>query len=179
MIRTGTLADRSAFLLLWSEHMVEQEKDGSHVRATRANLYRQLDNFEAYVNGVVSGLCLFHEVNDKPVALVLAGETIGLNDWDTDMGKVASLWGVYVQPSYRGQGIGVKLFQRAFELGLEMGFDAVETYIRMDNPHGQRVAAAFGTAPYLQQHLVSLHDPKVLDNDEAHKALGREVNDGR
>lgn len=178
MIHQATLTDRPDFLRLWAEHMAEQEKDGSHVLATTGNLYRQLENFEAYVTESVNGLCLFYKVESTAVAVVLAGEIIGINEWETDMGKIASLWGVYVQPSYRGQGMGVKLFKRAMEMGLEMGFDTVETYVRTDNPHGQRVAKAFGTIPYLQQHLVSLRDPKVLDNDEARRALGREVSDG-
>ncbi len=178
MIRTATLTDRSTFLLLWSEHMVEQEKDGSHLLATTRNLYKHLETFESYVTGCTNGTCIFYEVNDKPIALVLAGAFQGLDEWETDMGKIATVWGVYVQPSYRGQGMAVKLFQQCLKTALEMGFDSVETYVRVNNAHGQRVAKAFGTTPYLQQHLVSLKDPAVLGNDEAREALGREVSDG-
>ncbi len=178
MIREATLTDRSTFLLLWSEHMVEQEKEGSHLLASTHNLYKQLETFEGYVNGCIDGACIFYEVNDKPIALVLAGAYPNPDEWDTNLGRISTVWGVYVQPPYRGQGIGVKLFQRCLEIALELGFESVETYVRINNAHGQRVAKAFGTTPYLQQHLVSLKDPEVLQNSEAREALGREVSNG-
>lgn len=179
MIHQATLSDRPDFLRLWSEHMTEQEKDGSHMLGSTKNLYRSLESFESYTTGAVSGMCLLWETADKErVAIAMVGGFAGLDEWETNMGNIATFWGVYVQPSYRGQGICVKLFQKALEIGLEIGFDTVETYVRVNNPHGQRVAKAFGVQPYMQLHLISLRDPKVLNNDEAREALGREVTDG-
>jgi len=181
MIRQATLHDRPHFLALWSEYMTEQEKAGGHILANRRNLYQHLDIFESYVEGVVPGTCLLWEpgTTEIPVGLTLAGEFAGGEEWERSLGKVASLWGVYVQPAYRGQGIAVKLFQRALGIGLELGFDTIETYVRTENEHGQRVAKAFGTVPHLEQHIIPLRDPRVLNNDEARRALGREVSNGR
>jgi ribosomal protein S18 acetylase RimI-like enzyme len=178
MIRSATLQERPAFMRLWAEHLEEQEKDGSHLLATRGNLYRFLDYFESYIGGSLFGLCVVCEVDDDLVGVVLAGEFATPDNWETSLGKLGTLWGVYVIPPFRGRGIGVKLFARAKEMGVEMGFDTIETYIRVNNPQGKAVAAAAGTAVYIQQHLISLHDPKVLTNEAALKGLAREVSHG-
>jgi len=139
-----------------------------------------LDLFESYVEGNLFGMCVMARPGPEadPVGACLAGELANRDEFETDLGKLATLWGVYVDPDHRGKGFGVKMFQEALKLGLEMGFDSVETYVRITNTHGQRVAGAFGTTPYMQQHIASLRDPKIFQNDEAQKALGREVSDG-
>ncbi len=179
MFRLATIDDRSHFLRLWAQHMTEQEKEGSHVTANLANLYRCLDLFEGYAMGSLFGMTVLCQPPGlEPVGAVMAGELSVPDEFDTDLGKLATLWGVYVEPSHRGQGIGVKLFQEILQVGLEKGFDSVETHIRVKNEHGRRVAEAFGTAPYMQQHIASLRDPAILTNEQAQKALAREVSNG-
>jgi ribosomal protein S18 acetylase RimI-like enzyme len=140
MIRTATLADRPHFLRLWAEFMAEQEKEGSYILATTRNLYRMLENFESYVTGGTDGVCMFWEAEGQPVAIVLTGYCSGAEEWETSLGRIATLWGVYVQPSYRGKGIALKLFAHGVEVGKELGFDTLETHVRSDNTHGLRTA---------------------------------------
>lgn len=168
MIHTAVLSDRPDFLRLWAEYMTEQEKEGNHMLANTQNLYHQLEVFESYVTGGTNGVCLFWETAEKErVAVILVGEFAGLDEWETDMGKIATIWGTYVQPAYRRQRIGLKLTQKGLEIGREMGFDTIETYIRIDNPHSLQIVEICGFAPCAQQCLVSLRDLKILDNDEA------------
>lgn len=174
MIRHATLTDRADFLHLWSAHLQEQEKDGAKLLATRSNLYQFLDYFESYIGGSLFGIVCVAEVEGEVVGVVMAGEFAQPNSWDTTFGKLANLWGVYVDPIHRGKGLGVKLFSLCRERGIELGFDAVETYVRVDNKHGQRVADAFGTKVYIQQHIAPLHGNEIMSNPNATEALGRE-----
>ena len=179
MIRPATLDDRGHFLRLWAKLLEGQYKDGSHVLPTLGNLYRCLDKFEAYVMGSQFGMCVFFEPPEaRPVGVVMAGELAVPDEFETDLGKLATLWGVYVEPEYRGQGIALKLFAKTLEMGLERGFESVETYARYSNPHGQRVAEAFGCEPYMKQYVARLRDPRVMKTEEAKKALSREVTHG-
>jgi ribosomal protein S18 acetylase RimI-like enzyme len=168
------LSDRAEFLRLWSDHLVEQEKDGSKLLATTNNLYRYLDYFENYIMGSLFGMTYFYVLDGKRVGVCMSGEFALPDDWDTTLGKLAVLWGVYVEPEHRGKGIGVKLFASVLESGKELGFDAVETYVRVNNKHGRQVAKAFGTQVYLEQHIAPLYGEEIMSNPTALEALGRE-----
>jgi ribosomal protein S18 acetylase RimI-like enzyme len=174
MIRHATMQDRTRFLQLWGAHILEQEKDGSKLLATTANLYKFLDYFESYIQGSLFGIVSIAEVDGESVGVCMAGEFAQEDTWDTTLGKLANLWGVYVEPEHRGKGLGVKLFATVLERGRELGFDAVETYVRVDNEHGQRVAKAFGTKVYIQQHIAPLYGNEIMSNDLATDALSRE-----
>lgn len=180
MFYLGKLSDRPHFLRLWSRHMTDEEKNGGHTIANLRNLYRCLDRFENYAYGSQLGMTVFYRPgpDKEPVGVVMAGELSPVDEFETDVGKLATLWGVYVDPEYRGQGLALKLFKRIWEEGLSRGFDAVETYVRFNNPHGKRVAEAFGCTPHMQQYIASLRDPKILTSEEAQKALAWEVSDG-
>lgn len=174
MIRNATMQDRTRFLQLWGAHILEQEKDGSKLLATTANLYKFLDYFESYIQGSLFGAVAIAEVEGKAVGVCMGGEFASPDTWDTTLGKLANVWGVYIEPSHRGKGLGVKLFAFISERGRELGFDAVETYVRVDNEHGQRVAKAFGTQVYIQQHIAPLYGNEIMSNDLAQAALSRE-----
>jgi ribosomal protein S18 acetylase RimI-like enzyme len=172
--RLAQLSDRAEFLRLWSEHLFEQEKDGSKFLATTNTLYRFLDYYESYINGSLFGVIYFYVVDGKKVGVCMGGEFAIPDAWDTTLGKLAVLWGVYVEPEHRGKGIGVKLFAALFSHAKELGFDAIETYVRVDNEHGKRVAKAFGTKVYIEQHIAPLHGEDIMSNPTALEALGRE-----
>ena len=174
MIRTATLSDRPDFLRLWAEFMAEQEKEGSHILATTNNLYRMLETFESYVTGGTGGLCLFWKTEEgSPVAVTMVGELPSSDMWDTTFGKTATLWGVYIQPSHRNEGITRELFRHAFGVVSGMGFDSVETYIRADNLQAQEIIKISGGVPYTNHYLVPLRDLKGLENNKAREELSR------
>jgi ribosomal protein S18 acetylase RimI-like enzyme len=160
--------------------MTEQEKDGSHLTANLPNLYRCLDLFEAYTTGSLFGICVLCQPDPEkePVGIALGGELAVRDEYDTDMGRIATIWGVYVEPSHRGSGVGVKLFAKALELAIEMGFDSLETYVRDNNIYAQKLAETCGAEPYMRQYIASLRDPKMFKNDRAQDALAREVSNG-
>jgi ribosomal protein S18 acetylase RimI-like enzyme len=172
--RLAQISDRAEFLRLWGAHLLEQEKDGSNFLATTNNLYRFLDYFEDYINGSLFGMTYFYAVDGKRVGVCMSGEFALPDTWDTTLGKLATLWGVYVDPDHRGKGIGLKLFASVLERGKELGFDAVETYVRVDNEHGRRVAKAFGTKVYNQQCIAPLYGEEIMSSPDALEALGRE-----
>jgi ribosomal protein S18 acetylase RimI-like enzyme len=174
MIRHATLQDRTTFLKLWGAHLLEQEKDGSKLLATTSNLYKFLDYFESYIAGSLFGSVVIAEVDGEAVGVCMGGEFASEDQWDTTLGKLANVWGVYTEPDHRGKGLGIKMFVLQLERARELGFDAIETYVRVDNEHGRRVAKAFGTKVYIEQHIAPLYGSEVMSNDLAQAALSRE-----
>ena len=175
MIRSATLQDRPHFLRLWAQFTQDQEKAGSHMLANLNNLYRYLNHFEAYTMGSRLGSCLLcqPEDSDEPIAITMGGELGGGDEFDTNLGKVATMWGVYVSPEFRGRGIGLKLVAGGQKSLLELGFDVVETYTRAENSQAMTLGTESGTTVYAVQHVISLRDPKMLNNTEAKKTLAR------
>jgi len=174
---TGVLEDRPHFLRLWAGFLDEQRKSGSHVLPNLKNLYMCLEHFENYAAGRIRGGTVFYSPGDElePVAVVMGGDRGIPDEWETDLGIMATLWGVYVEPEYRGQGIAIKLFRELFRVGLEQGIDSIDTCVLAGNQHGEEVAEAFGTQFYARQFIVSLQHPEILTNERARKGLDREI----
>lgn len=177
MIRRGRMEDRPHFLRLWARFLEEQRKLGSHVLPNLRNLYHCLEAFESYTAGNVPGGVVFWWPKDLdgPVAGVMGGANLGPNDWDTDLGQLATLWGVYVDPEYQGQGIGLKIFGEIAKIGVEMGFDSVETFVIEGNGPGAEIAVASGAKPHTQQYFMALRDPETMNSEAARHGLAREV----
>ena len=175
MIRQAELEDRPEFLRLWQKYLTDQRKDGGYLWDSLHNLHLFLEFFEAYTLGSLRGVAMFWwpDVLDHPVGVILAGQTASRDDWETDLGETATFWGVYVEPSYRGRGVHVRLFKRAQELGLRMGLDTIETGFRIRNHRGRAAAATAGTQAFAETHYISLHDPQMLQTKSAQRALTR------
>ncbi len=178
MVKECTLADRGHFSSLYLEFLKDQAEQGSHLLPTLHNLSIFRGLFESYINGTLFGLCLlwWPEGDPAPTGVLLAGEDRSPSEWDTDLGKTANFWGVYVQPSHRGQGITMKLMQRSLEMGQEMGIQTIRTYVNSRNTHGDRVARAAGASPHMEEHYLSMDN--AMNSPEALEGLARKVNDG-
>lgn len=180
MIRQATLDDRPEFLRLWQAYLTTQRKEGNYLWDNLHNLHLFLGFFEAYVQGSLKGcvvLCQPEEV-DHPVGVAMGGQTVDRPEWETDLGETAILWGLYVEPEYRGRGISAKLFQRAREYGLSVGIQTIETVILDVNAPGKAAADLVGLTSNSRGYLLRLEDPGILSSSVARQALAKGVGSG-
>ena len=166
MIYQATYQDRPHFLRLWAEHRKEQRDLGDSLHATTRNLLNFAGYFDSYTMGQMFGFCLLWtpDGEETPQGIIMFGEETKIGEWDTDRPKCAILWGVYVCPEYRGQGMGLKLELAALPVGIKMGFRYIETMVLTINKHGEKVALDFGTTAESERH--------VADGWEIAKKLG-------
>jgi GNAT superfamily N-acetyltransferase len=160
VIREATLKDRPEFLRLYNEYLLEERKNGSHLPANLHNLNFFRRYFDAYVLGSLFGACLlwFPEGEEIPRGLALVGEQFDPPGWESDLGRSCFIWGLYVEPPYRGQEVGLQLGQFGIKRGIEMGFKTVETSVRTANNHGENAVLKFGTKPYATYHLANIKE---------------------
>lgn len=155
--RLANSKDRPHFMRLFQGYLTDERKGGSHTWDSlhNLNLYRRL--FDSYTTGSLFGWTVLWTPNgepDRPGGLVMAGEGSEPSGWETDRGKVAILWGVFVEEPYRGKGVGLSLQQEMLKMGLQHDyFQTIETSTRLNNPHGERMAEGFGTTPYATLHF--------------------------
>lgn len=163
MIRRATMEDRPHFLRLWASFLEDQRKLGSHMLPSRNNLYRSLDSFEAWIRGDRYGICLFWEPEgEDPVGIIMGGSDPVPSVWETDMGEVPALWGLYLEPSYRGKGIGAKLTAATFEDAIKWGMDYFETYVLVGNSNPDQLMKGFVGKPYINRYLICFKDANNL-----------------
>ena len=168
-IREAVYEDRAIFLRLWASYLSDQHKNGSMTLDTNRNLINFRSYFDAYTLGDLDGFILLWTPpeSEDPQGVVMAGEdTGGSKWWDVAHEKTAILWGVYVDPEYRGKGIGLQLEFAALPVGLRIGFTHVETMVRTVNEHGSDMAFGFGTAPYATMHIADLREVQTALNKE-------------
>ena len=165
MIRQATVDDRGHFLRLWAGLLEEQHKSGSQVLPSLNNLYLCLEAFENYTTGRESGAVLFWwpEDSNEPVGITMGGEDIKFNRWDTNLDKLCTLWGVYVDPSYRKEGVAGKLLDSIVNEGIEgLGFEHVETHVLETNTASRVLVENFAGKPFLFHYIISLKDAKSI-----------------
>ena len=156
-ISEATLQDRPHFMRLYSEFQKDQREKGSYFLPSTHNLNLAKNMFEKYAEGQVEGFTLLWTPEEgEPVAILMAGSDINPNHWELSLEKLAILWSVYVQPSHRGQGLTMKLFKRAWEMGVGMGYQTIVTYALVGNTHGERVAYAAGVKPAMVEYNLNL-----------------------
>jgi GNAT superfamily N-acetyltransferase len=162
MIRTATIEDRPHFLRLQARLLEDLRKGGSHILPTLPNLYRCLDAFECYVQGDRYGACLFWHPTDlrDPVGMIMAGADNVDDPWETDLGELCTLWGVYVDPEHQGKGIGNSLNEAIFQLALTWPADSFETYILATNSTVHHMMDGFDGKPFISRYTVSLREAK-------------------
>jgi len=162
--RLATPQDRPHFMRLFQGYLTAERKGGSHTWDSlwNLNLYRRL--FDSYTTGSLFGWTILWTPPTPPggeepwpAGVVMGGEGSEPTSWETDRGKVAILWGVFVEEPYRGKGVGLSLQQEILQRGLQHDyFQTIETSTRLNNPHGEQLAAGFGTTAYATLHFAPL-----------------------
>lgn len=122
----GTQQHRPIFLILWKEYLKEQYDKGAPYVANDWNLLTFLKLYDSYDRGSLFGGTLFAHEDDQWVGLLMGGEDYPNGaQVETRWGKTATVWGVYIIPEYRKQGIGLKLTLAAQQRAKDMGFDTM------------------------------------------------------
>lgn len=147
MIRLATPGDRPQFMALWAEFLTDQRKQGSHIHDSVHNLNIYRGYFDAYTRGSLMGDCFLwfpDDAPEEPQGVLLVGEDWSPDNMETDLGKTAKGWGVYVRPAYRGRGVGEQLRRASVPVGLRRGCDTVENLVLATNKPGELFATAMG-----------------------------------
>lgn len=154
------LADRSRFLRLWKAFMIEHRGAGADLEPTETNLLEFLHIYDSYTAGSLFGMALLATAGPEgeAVGVLLGGEDPP--NWRFESpDRVATLWGVYVVPGWRRQGVGWALQGEAVKEALRQGFTRVRSLVLEGYTVGE--ANAFGWGARKRASVVehSLVDP--------------------
>lgn len=133
------------------EFLLEEEKKGGWVKASDKNIETYSTVFDAYVSGSLKGFILFYE--DKAVAM--RGEVPG-RLFELNIDNVAEAWGVYVDPKYRGQGIGRLLYEHSTIELKNLEFEHLMGMARIENKKVINLGESINWKPIFQIHLLKL-----------------------
>jgi hypothetical protein len=116
---------------LWQAYLTEEHEMGGHVPPSRSNLLEFARLFDAYVTGTLRGGCLIAEDRaGAQIGVILGGsEFPSAISFETDLGDVGRIWGVYVVPEERRSGVCWELQDRAFRMAQEIGYDHVVSWL--------------------------------------------------
>lgn len=156
----GTREHRPVFLSLWREFLKEQYDAGGPYLATDQNLLTFLALYDAYEQGILFGGCWFIKDDDRWLGVLLVGEDYpngrGL---DTRWGKVATIWGTYIIPEHRKEGLAYQLQQAGQPPITQMGFDTMVSSVSRSMPGAVENATRY---PGIQDHgiivVLNLHE---------------------
>lgn len=81
-------------------------------------------------------------VNERE-GLVLAFMTCGPCR-DSDLSDSFELWGIYVEPGFKRQGLGAELEQHCLELARELGYSEIALWVFRDNVESRRFYERMG-----------------------------------
>lgn len=137
--RHASKDDRDDFLRLWLAFLEEGVAQGSHLMADDHNLGIFMQYFDAYVSGQLRGVATlwYPDESHSPVGALLAGEQFGTFEWHIGTPELATMWGIYVEPEYRGNGVSVGLGLYGARAAQKLGFPGAKTGVRTNNPSGQ------------------------------------------
>ncbi len=126
------------FMQMWDRFLAGTE---SQFAATRKNLFFFSHLFDAYYTGKAEGVCL---TDKKQNSVLLWGNAGGDGPLEFKRGRVASGWGVYVEPDYRRKGYASALRNAARPMLREKGFDGVIGTALAGNKAGRNSALEVG-----------------------------------
>jgi hypothetical protein len=142
MIREATKEDFPVFLRLWLDFLEEQREYGSEILPTprTVNFFSCL--FVAYTTGARRGVVLLNDDN----AVLMYGEGLSEQPYDTDRDPAAHGWGVFVKPECRGNGLSGEMYDASRATLSGMGFKTMVAGALLENRNGESslVSEGFG-----------------------------------
>jgi ribosomal protein S18 acetylase RimI-like enzyme len=141
--RLATPADLPAWEDRLRAYLLEQEKS-SPVRLTRRTLdwYRNLAH--SYLKGSLFGVLVLAMKEAEMTGFALGGEDPGTPHLDTNLGRQAVVWLVWVDPAHRQSGLGLGMLSFGRPHLVELGFETAVMSVRAANAEGVRLTEAFG-----------------------------------
>jgi GNAT superfamily N-acetyltransferase len=169
-VRRATFDDREIFCRTWQRFMQDQADHGSTILPDPDNLLEFVRLFESYTLGSLFGFFLVGEdPTGKPVACLLGGEEPGATmRLKYSHGRCITLWGVWVDPDYRGKRLAGALQDRAVEEALRLGYKCAVSSVLIDYPAGESNAFNWGSAV---KHATMI----IIPLEEAHERQQRTI----
>lgn len=158
-VREAKLSDREALRALFAASLTEEHAAGLEVKPSRRSVNYYLSYFDSYTRGSRFGVCLLWQPKNSPKGFILLGEQWEPDGRETDTGRMAWLWDLYVDPSYRKLRAGMELAIAAHQWAIDTKFDAIGFNIPGGWP-SEHIAEAFGAVPRGVWYTVDLR-PKA------------------
>jgi GNAT superfamily N-acetyltransferase len=155
-VRRARVGDKRLFLKLWTEYLNDQKLlDAGGVPPTEHNMsiFEQL--FDSYVSGEYDGVVLLHAED----AVLLWGDPGG-QLFESDYGRQAQGWGLYVRDHLRQKGVGEALQRKAVNILKSMQFDVVCGNIDPENKSAYEANIKFGFKPKIMLTYYDLKETK-------------------
>lgn len=161
MFRDATRADRPAFLKMFAAMYDDLEKYDCLQDSSPATMSDVAGLFDAYVEGALFGAVVLYEPpGQAPQGCMLIGEARGemAIRASSKFGKIATLWGIYMEPSERVKHIGSAMVQNAFKKLRETGIGTVVFEVATGNTHTLEGVLALGCSPKAIVHTIDLRE---------------------
>jgi hypothetical protein len=153
-IRQAKLEDRPDFLRLWKEYLIDYSKAGSPIEVCDENIISFLGLFESYIAGSLFGFTLLAFEDDTPIGVLLMGENPSSGfTLRTNLGRMATLWGVYVQSDHRRGGHAWALLDQGRILSSRLGFDSMVSSVLPGDPANKDYVSSGGAKTV--EHIVA------------------------
>lgn len=158
-LHIATWADLPVFIQLWNRFLADEYSRGGLILPTEENTREFVRIFQAYTQGSLFGFCVVASRGGVPVGLLMAGENFpGGAAFETVTGKCAILWGVYVEPEYRRQGVSWLLHEKALIYANELGFDSTISEVLLGDEAAEPNAFHWGATRHATVIKVNLQD---------------------
>jgi GNAT superfamily N-acetyltransferase len=142
-IRRAKPEDKKLAMKLWAEYLGNEALiNAGGVPPTEHNMEVFGNVFDAYVSGEHDGVVLLHAED----AILMWGDPGG-QLFESELGRQAQGWGVYVREKLRGKGVAHAMQTKAVNILRDMKFDSVCGNVNPNDPKSVEANEKFGFEP--------------------------------